>query len=405
MQPATRTFFLKGALFATPILLALGLEIFALPIDAFTFRCWEALAREEGPWKSKWVPAAPFYPGIRIEKIETGDLGHNTEFAVAKPVVWETDDWGYRKSPSEQGPHDAVIVGDSFTAGASLTQSDTIYEVFELITGWRTYPYAPGRMSDLLADRRFHDAPPRVVVLQVVESFAVWILAKEEKDPGAIEPAPRLRDWGLEAPARAYEQVADELDRITKLIMLQWSRARIRDAGRRLTHELLTGRAPGRQPRLGVVGNDGKTLFHLGRAEYMPRPPQLVEAAVARVALFRETWEARGVRFLVLAIPSKENIYEELLGGAPKPTFQDEFVAKLRAAEVECIDLQKAFREARAKGKTLYHRDDSHWTPLGARIAAEQLAHAITEPERRTQVQEEPETGRSSAHGSAVVFR
>ena len=392
MKPATQTFFLKAALFTAPVWLALGLEAFALPIDAFTFRCWEALARGEGPWRSKWVPGAPFYPGIRLEKVETGDLGHNTEFAVAKPVVWQTDDWGYRKSPSEQGPYDAVIVGDSFTAGAALTQRDTLFEVFQSITGWRTYPYAPGRMSDLLADKRFHDAPPRVVVLQIVESFAIWILAKEENNPGAIEPAFRLRDWGLATPARAYEQFADRLDRITKVVMLNWSRARIRDAARRVAHELLTGRPPRGQPRLGVVGSDGNTLFHLGRSEYIKRPPQLVEAAVARVALFRKALEARGVRFLVLAVPSKENIYGDLLGGTPNPTFQDQFVAELTKEGVECIDLQKSFRAARAEGKTLYHRDDSHWTPLGARIAAEQLARAISDPEQETKVQESETT-------------
>ena len=113
-----KKFIFKLSVFLGPFLVALALELFVLPIDFFTFRVHEALVVR----KFRNILGGKFYPNRNLLKEEEGDLGHHTKYAFKRTVQWFTDSRGYRKKESGQLKYEVVIIGQSETFGASLTQ-------------------------------------------------------------------------------------------------------------------------------------------------------------------------------------------------------------------------------------------------------------------------------------------
>ena len=95
-----RKFILRFTLFLSPFLLFVGIEVFLLPVDRFTFRVWEALVVR----KFELLLPGPFYPNMRVSKEEEGDLAHHTKFAQKRRVDWVTDTHGYRHKESGRCP-------------------------------------------------------------------------------------------------------------------------------------------------------------------------------------------------------------------------------------------------------------------------------------------------------------
>ena len=140
-----RKFLAKSTLFLLPFVLAIGIELFILPIDFFTFRVWEALVIR------KYRNSLPgqFYPNMEVTKIEEGDMAHHTKFAYKRKVKWITDRYGYRKQNTNRSKHQVVIIGDSNIAGSGLTQEDILSEVLEKKLKVGVYPLSPGRLGYL----------------------------------------------------------------------------------------------------------------------------------------------------------------------------------------------------------------------------------------------------------------
>jgi hypothetical protein len=111
---------------------------------------------------------------------------------------------------------------------------------------------------------------------------------------------------------------------------------------------------------------------------------------LAAIVDFRDQLAARGIRLVVLPVPNKESVYPDRLTpraepprGALAPRTQD-LLDRLRAAEVEVIDLFKGFAQARqatgpASQASLYLAQDTHWSPAGVELAAKLVARRLTE--------------------------
>lgn len=101
---------------------------------------------------------------------------------------------------------------------------------------------------------------------------------------------------------------------------------------------------------------------------------------------------SEGIELLFLPVPAKLAIYpERFVGGelAGSPARLDDrvrrFYLELEAAAVEVIDLTDAFLAQRVPNPDpLYVATDSHWSPRGCVIAAEQLGRLIRERLGRT---------------------
>jgi hypothetical protein len=119
------------------------------------------------------------------------------------------------------------------------------------------------------------------------------------------------------------------------------------------------------------------------------RTPQgSVERAILR---FRDQLQERGIALVVAPVPGKPSVYPDQVTGravGKQPQLQSPTLELLRTLQrngVPTVDLFAAFSTARsdaARAGTngpLYLAQDTHWTPLGAQLAAASVAARLRE--------------------------
>jgi len=354
-----RRLLLRLFFFLLPFILAMIIELFFLPINKFTFRTWEALQK-----RMNWI-GGPFYPDKKLAMEEEGDLGHHTPYALRRQSEWETDSCGFRKSATNKKIR-IVVIGDSNVAGAGLTQKDMFSEVLEDLLGVGVYPFAPETINGFLQDIRFIQAPPEIVILAVFEHNIPGLFPKVARQ--FVTPSPlyqslfKVRFLIMTNPI--IQAVNVTFDRIIKAPMLYFIRAQIR----RSTVE----------PKVNyLLSADGRMLFLEGFSANHPKPKATLDQSIQRTSSYAAALKERGVRFIFLPIPNKENIYHDLLPIRGKPVFLDQLIEALTLQGVETLNIQKGFEEARRDGESLYIADDSHWNENGSKIAARLAAEQI----------------------------
>jgi alginate O-acetyltransferase complex protein AlgJ len=349
-----KRFFLRLLLFVFPFLLMIGLELFVLPIDFFTFRVWEAVLIRE----FRSILPGRFYPRMEITKLETGgDLTHHTPFATGREVKWMTDRHGFRKKDSQRIKPQMVIIGDSNIAGCGLTQEEMLPEVLEHELKVSVYPYAPAGLNAFLKDLRFQKDPPRVVVVSVIERDIVNLrFPKPPKKRGVFSSVYEWRDKIRQM--RWVQWLGVFLDRLSKMNMLHYVRARIGNRAIREVHY--------------VPSKFGPMFFLQGEVANQAVSNEDFQRAIKTIEAYDQVLRKRGIRFIFLPIPNKENIYHQYLPNPRRPIFLEQLIQELRKRKIEVVDTQKAFdNEFRRNGTLLYFLDDSHWNGMAVRLAGD----------------------------------
>ncbi len=356
-----KTFVFKSALFLLPFILALVIELFVLPIDFFTFRAWEALL----VMKYRTLFTGHFYPNMEISRIEEGDLAAHTRFAVKKKVRWVTDRYGYRKHNTDLQKHDVVIIGESNIAGICLSQEEILSEMLEDRLKVSVYPYAPvGGINSFLKNERFIKNSPDIVIFARIE--------RELLDLDSLKPI-RGEKWfaRLKQPLQenpVVQSLAITLDRMSKMAMLHYYRASLR---RSIS-------PPKARAQSSISSQYGPIFFIQGKSANENIPKEKLDRAIQRIRSYDEAVKRRGIRFIFLPIPNKENIFYKDLE-TTRPVFLERLISELKKYGVETIDTQKAFEEAFQKDHILlYHTDDTHWNGNGVRLTADLLAKSIS---------------------------
>ncbi|NPV47745.1 MAG: hypothetical protein HPY69_12355 [Armatimonadetes bacterium] len=144
-----------------------------------------------------------------------------------------------------------------------------------------------------------------------------------------------------------------------------------------------------------LVGPTG-VLFYKPSLEAAVRPgfmaaPQAQGHPLPAIVAWHEALAAAGVKLVVLACPGKEAIYPEWLdpgydlsrGPAVNPDL-DHFVATLRQRGVTVIEPTDLLWSQKHQGE-LYLHQDTHWSPLGMRLVADEVARHVPRPIGRRQ--------------------
>ncbi len=354
-----KKFVTRAILFALPFLLVIFAEVIFLPIDAFTFRVWEAA--EVGALGKALLPGT-YYPTLHIIKNEVGDLGPHTKYAVKRNVVWNTDQFGYRTENSTTTP-EVVIVGDSTIVGTGLSQPDILSEVLQKKTGLATYPLAASGIDQFLASPRFINHPPKVVVLASIErSIVNTPMAPYSGLSGKLKTF--VRDFAQTKFVAALRPVTIFVDRLLKQNMYHYFKARIESV---------------MVPSSLLVYNTPKPMLFLqGDAANLPVPNTDTNRVAQSLKQLKILLAARGIRFIFLPVPDKEDIYWQYMPAKKQPIFLPQLIKELKANGVEVVDTQAIFSEELAKNQTqLYQTDDTHWNAAGVELTAEALARML----------------------------
>lgn len=365
---------LPGAfLMALSVILSLYfIEIFILPINFFTFRVWEALDVRT------FLPG-DFYPNMKISMIEVGSLGQHTRFAVKRKVEWETDRYGYRKRDIGISRYPIVIIGDSSIVGPGLTQKDILSEVLERRLKMSVYPFTSTttvqfKVNKFLHEKRFVDYPPDIVILASGEG-GIAKLAPLELTDDKKEKYSSIKQR-FNSFLYSHQYFAILLDRIDKNNMAFYFMSRIRQF---FAYPLPVAVKQEALPLCTVQSMKNKQmLFNRVTVEKIADNkdilPEDIEGIMEAVNSYKQVFDKRGIRFIFLPIPDKENIYYDYLpiDNVKKPAFLAKLIPRLQSRGVEVIDTDKAFYEAyRQNNSLLYQTDDIHWNELGVQITAD----------------------------------
>ncbi len=143
-----------------------------------------------------------------------------------------------------------------------------------------------------------------------------------------------------------------------------------------------------------LVGRDGwwfyrpDARFVTERCPDQPASKTGLRAAVSAIVGFRDQLAQRGIKLLVVPVPGKPSVYPEMITARATPCdprcheHTRKLLDDLAAAGIETVDLLDVFARARARTGSsnpgaLYLAHDTHWTNIGARLAAEAVGQRI----------------------------
>lgn len=137
---------------------------------------------------------------------------------------------------------------------------------------------------------------------------------------------------------------------------------------------------PGRDGWYYWLGEDGLSLDRHYRGT-LPFTQAEVEGTATELERRRSWLAARGIAYVVVAIPEKYTIYPEHLPSwirrAPPPTPQDRVRDALtRETSVRFVDLRLPLLSAKSR-ELVYYRTDSHWNFNGAVVGYGEIMRAV----------------------------
>jgi hypothetical protein len=347
-------FFIKLLLFLSPIIAWTLVVNFLLPIDFYYVRAWEALS----PKKLTGVWPSAFYPSQYLDKVEKGDLGPHTKFAVEHRAIWQTDKYGMRNSVLRDD-YDVVVLGDSTASGAGLSQAETLPSRVEALTGLSAYAYTGTGLADLLRDERFSgEHKPKIIIQTSMERMLPGMSLPE--DLSLLKPVP----LSIMAQLRLnsfFSHTAIFFDRAFDPTLFKFIKFKL----------------TGQKSHFYTYEHD-RILFIDGQSANDQVADESVKQTIAALTNYSQQLTALGYRFIFVPVPNKENIYYTMMPNQTKPVFLKKLIAGLKQAGVEVIDTQSSFdAEFKRRGPTMYHSDDTHWNGVGVDLAAREIVKLL----------------------------
>ena len=101
---------------------------------------------------------------------------------------------------------------------------------------------------------------------------------------------------------------------------------------------------------------------------------------LALIQWIKTQFDTQKIPLLVAVVPAKARVYPEFIDGrGPSPAQMEihgRLTAALAAMTIPTVDLLPALTEGKTQAPTFF-RTDTHWTPWGAKLAAEQIAARV----------------------------
>jgi len=338
-----KIFLSRYFLFVLPLILLSLLETFVLPPSFFTFRSWEALT-----FTTITPHLCNFYPNFKLVMKEEGDLGYNTNKTLIKNTIWQTDKIGNRNDTFYSDP-DILLIGDSFIAGSSLSQSETISNKIALKLGYKAkvYNIAPGTLRDFdMLYKKGIIKKPKILIYSI----------GERNIPPIFDPYKLSNRW-LENIINSFclDGWNVNIDRMTRFYSFERLKSIIqRKAGK------------GRQSPI-----DSTMLF---RKDVHLHATEDLNKTLSIISSYKKYCESNNISFLFLPIPDKQTVYYDLVPLAHQPDYLVKLDTLLKQNGIPAINVLNLYIKERAiNNPVLYQYDDNHWNVKAVEIVTDEI--------------------------------
>lgn len=143
--------------------------------------------------------------------------------------------------------------------------------------------------------------------------------------------------------------------------------------------------------RPGVVLGKDQWLYTDEEFDAVVNAEQNEADNLALIQGVRDALQAKGSKLVLAIVPAKTRMYPEHIGNNKPASLHTElyqqFHADVAKAGIVAPDLLQPLLAAKQKGQ-VFLRTDTHWTPMGAEVAAQQLGLTIAE---KSPLEGEPE--------------
>lgn len=371
-------------LLTAAFLLDAGMRL--LPIDAFTYRAWEALERGH-------PTGAVFEPNRRYVNARSyGNLAAMANLPALRqyrPVRVSTDAWGYRNASRVHDEEiSAILAGDSFVVGAEVGDEQTLPSQMSTLTG--CVVYNAGGLE-------WHATPDRIVTLArrlhlrnrlVIRVYAEEGLYAEE----AGVSLPHRPGLTARLAASTPAGLRSVIGRLRGLIADAPLRILSQHALRRLEDDRVLPNRYAARVITATLSNGDWMLF------WAPSVTNFYRGGGIDLDYWvwlRDDLRKADLDLLVVLVPSKYRVYRPFLVdqrplGTGAGESLDRLERGLRTLGVSVLNLEPIFsaRAAREleRGEYLYYKDDMHWNARGIEVGAEAIraARPLAEPSCRS---------------------
>jgi len=266
-------------------------------------------------------------------------------------------------------PPEALLFGDSFARGVSLSDDATLAAQFSRIPGRSLFD------SSLRLDwgrtRRALDylgMTKGTVVVALVDRLALPGVEEFQDRPQ------RNTAW------RRFNHQCQKLwDGFWEVCPLQIFSERLI---RRLQNDTILPNPHASWAKVETLVNGQPMLFF---DQDIAASEGGMVGTIDGLLLYQDHLRRRGIDLLILVVPNKYLVYRQLIQHAPRqshgPSRASRYEDALHQAGIRVLNLEHVFiPEAEAalqRGELLYWPDDTHWNSNGTRLAAQALAQAL----------------------------
>lgn len=336
----------KVSLFIIPILVLITcyiiLEVFFQ--HAFSFRTWEVLIWLERPMSTYGT----FYPNQEITKTEYGDLNPKDTNSIPKFCSWTTDDLGFRNDNTNYSL-DVAFIGDSFVAGSSLSQEETLSSRFKKYSKKISAQFSTDLNTFLFLVKSKAIPKPKKAVYLIVERS--------------------LPNFAFQAfNPNSYTEVHKPSSYVI-------ARDKLKKKGALKTLQSFIFNENGN--RIGMQSKINKEWFFLqGKQAEIKLNKSKITSIINHMKNYQSEFKKQGIELFFSIAPNKETVYYQYVPLNYKPKFLKKIADLTLKDNLNYIDLNKRFSKA-SREKLIYHLDDTHWNKEGANLAAKIIASEL----------------------------
>ena len=329
------------------------------------------------------LPALPMLgrwdPGVDFSGEVYGDLAAMTgiqAFREPRLVKFQTDAKGFRNGPL-RSPIDAIVLGDSFSAGVGVSQTKTWADLLRQRLGWSVYNLSyPGGPYDQYIN--FSIETPELHLTRNAQ--LVWTLytGNDLDDTGGETWDLDALPWrtGVSAALVNYRTFRDRSP-----LRQAWDSIRSRWSG--ISDDVVVRSLP--DDRSILLYRPQEIWGLRGRTD-VERHPNFAKLQTTLREMNAKVGRM-GIRMTVIILPTKGEVYRWLLNpetqdNAQSSGFAQAVLATCRQISLTCVD-SRAYLESEARRiydrshELLWWHDDTHLNELGHDALATFVIQAV----------------------------